>query len=327
MNSVQDTEPTPEFYARGQDIFRRWESGDLPFKDAVDQMTVLGREAGLANHCANQGRAELLLGIMQGYRANLDASISHFDRARDLFERAGNRRRAISCVLNLGESYRLKGNFTRARQLFRAAFDGAKDIGVIDTQTIAACNEGQMLLSMDHLESARSTLEKAFLLAGQITERPEQRVQLLCETQAVLALAHLRLKQNEKAWYFAWEALKIAREIDQPLYVGHANRSMGEVLSALGALPADADPSLSDDPDEYFRASSEAFQEIKAEGEQARTMYAHALSLAARGKGMTAARKLQQAMIIFTRLGMADDAAKAAHAQMEVLANTSPSGT
>ena len=38
-----------------------------------------------------------------------------------------------------------------------------------------------------------------------------------------------------------------------------------------------------------------------------------------RGKKVAAARKLQQAVIIFTKLGMVDDAAKAAEAQMKAL--------
>ncbi len=321
MNTIPDPEPTPEFYARCQAIFEQWEAGDLPFKEAVDQMTALGREAAQSGHLANQGRVELLLGILQGYRANLDASITHFERARDLFERAGNRRRAIGCVLNLGETYRLKGNFSRARQLFRAAYDGAKELGAVDTQTIAAYNEGQLLMSMEHYESARVAIEKAHTLADLITQRPDQRLNLLCETEASLALVHLHLKQTAHAWDYAWRALQQARDRNQPIQLGVANRAMGEVLSALGELPPEADPSLSSDPDEYFRIANEAFQEIKAEGELARTMYAQAMSLAARGKGMTAARKLQQAMIIFTKLGMTDDAAKAAHAQSDVLSN------
>ncbi|MEO8394730.1 MAG: hypothetical protein ABI700_17175, partial [Chloroflexota bacterium] len=76
------SEPTPEFFARCETIFSNWENGDLPFKDALDQLTDLGYEAQRSDHLANQGRAELLLGILQGYRANLDASISHFERAR-----------------------------------------------------------------------------------------------------------------------------------------------------------------------------------------------------------------------------------------------------
>ena len=76
MNTAPDPDPTPEFQTRSQEVFRRWQNGDLPFKEAVDQMTSLSREGQLARHYANQGRAELLLGILQGYRANLDASIS-----------------------------------------------------------------------------------------------------------------------------------------------------------------------------------------------------------------------------------------------------------
>ncbi len=48
-------------------------------------------------------------------------------------------------------------------------------------------------------------------------------------------------------------------------------------------------------------------------------MLAHARCLAGHGRRTTAARKLQQAMIIFTRLGMTDDAAQAAEAQLQVI--------
>jgi hypothetical protein len=179
-----------------------------------------------------------------------------------------------------------------------------------------------MLLSMEHIDGARNMLEKAYQLVVQ-GKNSEQQLAVFCEIHHGLASVYVKLGQHDQAWRHALNSLTIARGVEQPLMLGFANRAMGEVVSALGALPSHANPSLSNDPDEYYRAASEAFREIKAEGELARTMYAHALSLAARGRGMTAARKLQQAMIIFTRLGMADDAAKAAHAQMGVLATTS----
>jgi tetratricopeptide (TPR) repeat protein len=319
---LPEQEPTPEFNNRCTELLQRWQSGELPFKDAVQKMELLSREAQDRGLPANHGRAELLLGVMQGYRANLDASIRHFERARVLFEQAGNRRRMMGAILNLGESYRLKGNFSRARQLFRAAYEAAEEIGNPETQANAACNEGLMLLSTDHIESARAMLEKAFNLATQ-GQNTEQQLSLFCEIHHGLASVYLKTGQIDKAWKHALNALTIARGVEQPLMLGFANRAMGEVMSKLGALPTFANPTLSADPDDYYRAASEAFLSIKAEGEVARTMYAQALSLSTRGRGMTAARKLQQAMIIFTRLGMADDAAKAAHAQMNVLATTS----
>jgi tetratricopeptide (TPR) repeat protein len=317
-----EQEPTPEFNNRCTELLQRWQSGELPFKDAVQKLEALAREAQASDKPANHGRAELLLGVMQGYRANLDASIRHLERARMLFEQVGNRRRVVGAVLNLGECYRLKGNFSRARQLFRAAYEAAEEIGNPETQANAACNEGLMLLSMNHIDSARIMLEKAYHLAAQGQSNQHQ-LAVFCEIHHGLASVYLKIGQHDEAWKHALNSLTLARGVEQPLMLGFANRAMGEVLSAFGALPSYANPALSSDPDDYYRAASEAFREIKAEGEVARTMYAHALSLAGRGRGMTAARKLQQAMIIFTRLGMADDAAKAAHAQMDVLATTS----
>lgn len=324
--TLPQNEPTPEFNARCIEVLDQWENGTLPFKDAVEQMTALAREATASGRAVDEGRAELFLGILQGYRANLDASISHFERARALFERAGNRRRAIGAVLNLGESYRLKGNFTRARQLFRAVFEGAKELGAVDTQTIAAYNESLMLISLGHPESAKNLLEKALLLARDIPdEQLDQRVELTSEIESSLAEVYLLLNNVPQAWAMGVAAYNLAYELRQPLQMGIMHRALGQVVTALTELPQDAPGTLSADADEHFRLATEAFQEIKADGEVARTMYAHALSLAQRGRGMTAARKLQQAMIIFTRLGMTDDAAKAAKAQMDVLANTTHS--
>jgi ATP/maltotriose-dependent transcriptional regulator MalT len=315
-------EPTEEFNGRLNAIFDKWERNELPAKEALAQIEAMSREAQADGHAANQGRAELLLGVLQGYRANLDASIRHFERARALFEQAGNRPRAVGCILNLGESYRLQGNFTRARQLFRAAGDAAREVDDPDTEAIALCNEGQMLLSMDQPESARASLIKAREVSLRIKET-DSREELQCEIDYGLALALLKLNDLPGAWKAALESRTVAlKYADQPLLIGIASRGIGEVLTALGALPPGSDPTLSADPDSWFHASTEAFQSIKADGEAARTMYAHALSLSARGKGMQAARKLQQAMIIFTRLGMSDDAAKAAQAQMKVLSNT-----
>lgn len=332
VSGVQAQEPTEEFNARLGAIFDKWERNELPAKEALAQLEAMSREAQADGHAANQGRAELLLGVLQGYRANLDASIRHFERARALFEQAGNRPRAVGCILNLGESYRLQGNFTRARQLFRAASDASREIDDPSTEAIALCNEGQMLLSMDQPESALASLQKAAEVSARIKEE-DDREELRCEIDYGLAMAQLRLRDLPGAWASALASREVAlKYADQPLLTGVASRGIGEVLTALGSLPAGSDPALSADPDIWFHASTEAFQSIKADGEAARTMYAHALSLSVRGKGMQAARKLQQAMIIFTRLGMSDDAAKAAQAQMKVLSSTreappSPPGT
>ncbi len=322
MVTVQQNgqEIEPEFRARVNSIYDSWQSGELPFSEAYKQLEVMKYEAASAGHLANQGGVEMILGIMQGYRAKLNESIRHFELARGLFEQAGNQERMTICMLNIGETYRLRGNFTRARHFFRAAYESAVSMENIRTQVTALANEGQMLLSMGLLSDAYDTLKKALELGRNVVpENDREANQLLdtqCEIHYALAVILLRLNEPETAWKHARKSLLIAEDLGVPLRMGYANRALGEVITALGQAPEEA---FSSDPDTYFHASAQAFRGIRADGELAKTMYAHGRSLAHRQKRNAAARKLKEAMVLFTRLGMTDDAAKAAEAQLEVL--------
>ncbi|MFN8529315.1 MAG: tetratricopeptide repeat protein [Anaerolineae bacterium] len=254
-----------------------------------------------------------------------------FARSRDMFERANLPKRVLNATLNLGESYRIKGDFSRARQFFRAAFEQGIETQVFGTAAQAAANEGDMLISMANWEQARERHQKALELAPQ---EPNQANRLLIQSQSNqgLATCALRIDDASAAWKYAQEALRLAHEGDQSVMLGAAYRTMGEVLTVLGYTPEGAkietpvetkddaaatNESLGD-PDLFFQLSIESFQKLQAEGEIARTIYVQGLSLARRGQKVTASRKFQQATLMFTRLGMRDDANKAAQAQMNV---------
>jgi tetratricopeptide (TPR) repeat protein len=313
---IQDTEPTPEFYARSMAIMNRWQSGELPFEEASQSLALMNQEAVVDNHLANQGRIEQILGVMQSYRGNLNVSIHHYERARAFFIQVNNALRIAICDLNLGEVYRYKGDFNRARALYEKAYEASKVLGDLENQAFAIGNKGQMLLSMGQLDAARADLVESYHLSTLFSPDSDERTGLQCELHHALTVLYLLQADYQSAWKEAGQAYAIAQQVPQPLEKGFANRSVAEVVTALNAVPADG---FSDDPDIYYQAANEAFYEINAEGEMARTMFAHARSLARRGRRMTAARKLQHAMIIFTRLGMIDDAARAAEVQLEVL--------
>jgi tetratricopeptide (TPR) repeat protein len=310
----QDVEPTPEFYARSLEIMNQWQSGELPFEQANAALTAMEQAAVAANHLANQGRIEQILGYVQSYRGNLNVSIHHYERARALYTQVGNKLRIAICDLNIGEVYRYKGDFNRARALYEKCYEASHEIGDIPNQAFALCNRGQMYLSMGQLANARADLEESFRLSHNLED--DERSSVQCEVHYALTMLHLQNSHIDAAWAAAQAANDIAYQTNDPLQRGFANRAIAEVLTVAGQVPGDG---FSADPDTYFQAASEAFREINVEGEIARTMFAHAKSLARRGRRMTAARKLQLAMIIFTRLGMVDDAAKAAEAQLEVL--------
>jgi tetratricopeptide (TPR) repeat protein len=311
-----DMEPTAEFNQRCVTAIQSWQSGEMPFNDAVTQMELLLAQARRAGHIANQARAEHGLGFLQHYRGNLNTSIRHYEQARSLYLRAGNRDRAANIDLNQGENYRFKGEFNRARRLYRAAFETAHELGNLRIQTIAAVNEGLVLLTLEKLDAAQSALQRGYELAAQWTENHDALPGILCEIHHGMSVIHLARDEHQAAWDHALKALEAARTNQQPLQIGYANRTLGEVVTAIQGAPL---PDLPSEPDEYFRTSVAAFREIDADAEMARTMFAQARSLAMRGRRTTAARKLQQAMIIFTRLGMVDDAARAAEAQLAVI--------
>ena len=309
-----DPEPTAEFDERCTAIFSSWENGDLPFKETIARLAIYCQEAIAAGQLANQGRAEQLLGNVQHYHGNLTTSIHHWERARQLFARINNQWRMATMDMNIGESYRFQGDCERAIQLYRTAYKIADEAGILRTKTLATVNEGLALLAIQQDSAARVAFEHALQLSSEGWPEADydKWLSLHCEIYHGMATIYLREDNPEAAWECAVQALELTAANALPRPRGYAQRTAGEVITHLGISP---DPRWSSDADEYFHAAIDSFREINAEAELARTMYAHAVSLAQRGRQVAAARKLQQATIIFTRLGMLDDAAHATEAQ------------
>lgn len=318
-----DSEPTPEFNQRCIDLVNGWSSGELSFEQALAAVTALEKDAVASRHPANQGRAAHILGYLHHYHGNFAASIRWYERARALFDDVGNRRRAATMDLNQGENYRYKGDFNRARKYYRAAYEAAADLGILNVKTMAIGNEGQMLAAMGQHDDARDALEEAIRLTavdGWEESPRDERSAILSEVYHALVRVHLAQGNLQGAWDCAHAAYQVSARTGDPLQLGFANRALAEVISAIGTSP---DPAFSSDPDRYYSASAEHFRTGEVETEIARTMFAQGKSMAVRGRKTSAAKKLQQAMIIFTRLGMVDDAARAAEAQLTALG---PSG-
>jgi tetratricopeptide (TPR) repeat protein len=258
-----------------------------------------------------------MVGYMEVVRGNLNISIHHFERARAAYNQVQNVVRAAICDMNIGESYRFKGDFKRALALYGKAYDAFKAENDIENQAFALTYRGQVWLSLKRLDAAQTDLEDGLAMAEQIPADVDDRTILLCEVNLALTRLYIQRERYRLAWEAAVRAYEIAEGTPQAFEKGYANRALAEVISVSG-VPA-TETRFVNDANVYFQAANDAFLGIHAEGEIARTMFAHALSLARSGRRMAAARKLQLAMIIFTRLGMVDDAARAAETQLEVL--------
>ncbi len=309
-------EPTPEFNQKCLNVVNQFSSGQLAYENALAELDKLAQEADASGHLVNQGRVQQLIAYIQHYRGNLDVSIYHNEQARALYARAGNPKRVATIDLNQGENYRFKGEFNRAAKLYRSAYDVAEQFGDLRLQTLASSNEGLVLLALKQYEDAFAVFNKSLKLAVQLDIQQQDVAGILCEIYHGLAVIHLNEGNLEAAWMRAMEALQVAEQVNQLHIKGYANRTLGEVLTELKTAP---DSRFSSDPDDYFKLSIKFLQELKAEAEIARTMFAQAISLAKRGKRTTAAKKLQQVMDMFTKLGMVDDAARAAEAQLSLM--------
>ncbi|MBK9125965.1 MAG: tetratricopeptide repeat protein [Chloroflexi bacterium] len=306
-------------------LLTAWEDGTLSYHDAVAQLNTLRAEAQTRARPEDEAFLESRLGVIEGYRGNYVGSIAHFERARDLYLRANNRRQVVTCTLNIGETYRLKGNFARARQYFRTGLDAAVELGDRELQVLARANESQMMISQGNAAQAEASLRECYALCEEpfpvlAGASPEvvARNQLDQRADIAHALSTLYLDSGdiEQAWHFAQEGLKLATLLQTDLRIGFAYRALGEVVTVLEHPP---EPPLSPDPDHYFSESIARFKAVNAEGETARTLFAQGRSLRRRGRQTQATRKLHQAMIMFSRLGMVDDAAKAAEEQLKLL--------
>ena len=312
-----DSTPTPEMREKTADITRRWQIGELPFREALSTLTAYLAHAKASGHRANQARVHNSLGFLQGYRGNLTASINHYEHAHNLYKLIGDDRSVMAADLNTGVNYRLKGDFNRALTLFRSVQEQAETLEAYTAQAMAMSNEALVQLRLERQETAMRVLDKLMAFADPHYDPTDNNWPIIvCEGCYGLALAHIRAGDHQAAWDASMRSWQIAQERDEPMYHGYANRTMAFVIEVIDGVPS-AD--FKTDPDTYFAASVRAFKSIKAEAELAQTMFAHALSLGRRGMRTTAARKLQQSLVIFTRLGMVDDAARAAEAQLTMI--------
>lgn len=316
----QTIEPTPEFERDCMGVIQQWEASTLSFQEAIEKLAALQKQAIADEHLVNQGRTEQLLGYLYHYRGNLDDSIYHNERARSLYNRANNIRRVGIIDLNQGENYRFKGDYNRALTLYQSARRIAQELDDLRSQLSALVNEGLALIALEHYPAALQTFLQALALSEQLPPaesdaRKRTEGRLLCEIHHGLAMINLYEGKVLEAVSEAEKALDLANTTGDPILRGFANRTMGEALTEINL----SQPAGNHDPDVYFREAIEAFKTLNAEAELARTMYVQAKSLAKRGRKSTAVRILQQVMIIFSRLGMVDDAARTAETQLALI--------
>lgn len=307
------------FAQRYRAVMQSWKSGEASARIARANLENLLEEAQQSGSHMNQGGVELNIGIIEGYLANFVESAHHFELARQHFAAEGAHNQVITCELNIGEVYRLQGNFARAQKFFHRAYEDAREINNQRTMANALTNEGQMWLSSGSYRKARECLNEAIEIARKPypDENNEHihlaRLGILSEIYHALTQIALTEQELQAAWLYAKRSYEYGQEARQAMYLGYGNRAIADVITVWGEAP---EATFSSNPDTYYKAALDNFRKVNMEGDIAKTFYARGNSLVKRGKKAAGAKLYQRALAIFSKLGMTDDAARVARAQM-----------
>lgn len=312
-----DLNPTPPFYEECLAIVQSWQENAVTAQRALQSLKALAQKAQSDNHLANEGYAYYLVAYVYHFMGNLGSSNIHYSKARKLFDRVGNHRRLAFIDINLGENYRYRGDFRRARLLYQKAYDVGIQLGNIRIKTIALANQGLTLISTQSYHIAQQNLRESLDLCETWDESQSEIDALRAEIYFGLAQVELALGQVQTAWQYAQESLNRATTSQSKHGIGLAYRILGDVATAL-TLTATTMPDMKN-PDDYYRQALSIFREMTADAEVARTLFSHAYSLGKRKRLRRASVLFNEAMASFTRLGMTNDAANAAEAQLAII--------
>lgn len=286
-------------YLKGWACYR---IGDAPAVLALGEQTLnlcaeFGDRPGLVNSFKLHGVAHLQL----GHFADADR---FFQQGLALSREFDDRRNAAAMLSNLGESARLRGDDQSATELYQKAIAIVQQIGHRDSEAIYLANLSGAHLGLGQFQQAEAQLRQVIALTG--VARSAQ----LAETYSFLSRALLGQSRLTEALKAARHALSLSQETESLLDQGGAWRALGLIAAAMKKPKGPAQEGGTDakvevpDPRACFSESLKVFQQMNAEGEQARTLLAWAEFERQDGQAQESRNKSEAARSIFAKLGM-----------------------
>ena len=254
-------------YFKGWALYRL---SDAPGVLALAAQTLelcerFGKRNWLANCYKLYGVANLQLG-------RYEEAERYFDQGLTLCLELGDRRNAGAMFSNLGESARLKGDFLSAISLYEKALEIAREIGNRPGEMLYLSNLGGARLGLKQFREAERDLRQAIAMTSM------RKFCSLSETYTFLAQACLGQDKLTEALEAAQQALTIAMQDGNPLFLAGGWRAAGQILAALSQAGVASGPSLylgtsnvNYDSDYCFAESIRLYETIGAADEQTRT--------------------------------------------------------
>ncbi len=299
-----------QFTPECRTVVEAWQAGSLSYKDAIETLTIYSGNAAAKGHPLEEGCAELALGSLFHFRGNLSVSFRHVMRARSLYSLAVERNGMACAELIQARNYAYTGYTRMATTVFHSAYEIACTTGNETLKAEAAVCEGTTFLRAGKSSTALSQLDYALVLVKALPEG-DQRAMLLTKTYEALTETYLAQRSPETAWTEALNCWSVAHQYQTQVVQAYANRAVGQVIMTLNGSPYP--PEFDDDATTYLNSAINAFKLADMEPEMARTKFLLAQYFAATKRHSIAFQLMQKTTLLFTRLGMVEDADQAAH--------------
>ncbi len=253
-----------------------------------------------------------VLGAAYGMLGNFDKANNCDEEAIALYQQLGDREMVATMLNNLGANEYFRGNYTAAEARYKEALLITQEIGLRTLEILLGSNLGGARVGLKQFAAAEKDLRQAIDQAGKAA--------WLSETYCCLSEACLGQGKLPAALDAAKRAMHLSIESNQPEYIGISWRKLAncaayilrEKRSGLKTTQTDADDLPSSPttfaqlnaPQHLFEESLKIFNQTGMEAEQSRTLRDWAQYEIKSGSPEKAARLIQEAREIFTRLGM-----------------------
>jgi tetratricopeptide (TPR) repeat protein len=258
---------------------------------ALEERRRLGDRRSIASSLSNIGNIEKDRGLF-------DEAESCHREALELRRETGDRVGECESRKNLGIIAAERGDFEAARREWEQALRIAREIGSLPMQSMLLNNLGEVAVAQQNLAEARRTLEEALGLAREIDDK-----RVLVDALRNLGLCELRAGQFERARVMCEEALELARKAKLRDFEGRALVALGEVF-ATTLFDDTGRGQRNGSAEQFFSRGIEIYREIGNEAELARGLERLGKYRIERGDLPTGRQLLEEAAVIFERLGM-----------------------
>ncbi|MCD6415936.1 MAG: CHAT domain-containing protein [Planctomycetes bacterium] len=201
----------------------KYEEALAEFQRALDAYLALDQYAQAARQRRRMGA------VCLRRLSDAPAAREHFQRATELFAKAGDTEGAAGATLDLGLCERRLGDFERAMELFSAAGAVAEKHDLVAVRARALTELGNTHWMRGEYQQALELVTKS----NEIARKAEDDFQLNVNYQ-LLGLIYWQLNNYERALQALGTALKAARRAEMPLEVASVFNNRGIVYRRQG---------------------------------------------------------------------------------------------